>query len=253
MQNALIYTLVFLAIQVIVSILASRGLAITGHAEWAHSPYLLIGVSAVSSLLTIAMFWCLRWAEVSGRYLLSRPYMVVCWSILAALGAVVPSMYLQEQLPELPNIVEKELTAMMSVKGGYFVICLLVPLAEELVMRGAVLRALLMWKPDRHWLMIVISALLFALIHLNLAQMPHAFLIGLLLGWMFYRTNSIVPTVAYHWANNTVAFILTKLYPNPDLRLVDVLGTQQSVLLAVAFSLLILLPSIYQLHVWMKK
>jgi hypothetical protein len=253
MQNALIYTFVFLAIQAMVPVLASLGLTITGHAELAHSPYMLIGISSVSSLLTILMFLRMRWAEASGDYLLSRPYMVICWSMLAAVGGVVPSMFIQEQLPELPNIVEEELAAMMSVKGGYFVICLLVPLAEELVMRGAILRALLMWKPERHWLMIVISALIFALIHLNLAQMPHAFVIGLLLGWMFYRTNSIVPTVVYHWVNNTVAFILFKLYPNSDLRLVDVLGTQQSVFLAVAFSLLILLPAIYQLHVWMKK
>ena len=156
-------------------------------------------------------------------------------------------------MPELPNFVEEEMGGMMNARGGYFVICLLAPLVEELVMRGAVLRALLLWRKDRPWTMIAISAFLFALIHMNPAQMPHAFVIGLLLGWMFYRTGSIVPGVAYHWANNTAAFILFKLYPDPSTHLIDILGTQRNVAAAVAFSLLILLPAIYQLNIWMKK
>jgi hypothetical protein len=37
------------------------------------------------------------------------------------------------------------------------------------------------------------------------------------------------------------------------MRLIDVLGSQQRVLMAVGFSLLILVPAIYQLHLWMKR
>ena len=101
--------------------------------------------------------------------------------------------------------------------------------------------------------MIAVSAALFSLIHMNPAQMPHAFIIGLLLGWMFYRTGSIVPAVAFHWTNNTIAYILFKLYPDTDLRLVDILGTQRKVGAAVIFSLFILLPALYQLHLRMKR
>ena len=138
----------------------------------------------------------------------------------------------------------------MSAKGGYFVICLLVPLVEELVFRGAVLRALLSWKPEARWGMIAVSALLFSIAHMNPAQMPHAFLVGLLLGSMY---SSIVPGVAFHWANNTISYFLFKLYPNTDTKLVDVLGSPQHVALAVCFSLFILLPALYQLHLWMRK
>jgi hypothetical protein len=71
---------------------------------------------------------------------------------------------------------------------------------------------------------------------------------------MYWRTGSILPGMAYHWANNSVAYVLYTFYPNPDLRLDDIIqGGQQHILMAVGFSLLILLPAIYQLHLWMKR
>lgn len=253
MKQALLYTLTFACIQLFVSSLVTFGLQLSGHEDLLQSPYVLIGIMALFSLVTLVVFLRLHWAEASADYLRTRPVVVICWSVVAALGAVIPSMYVQELIPELPNVVEEQMNGIINEHGGYFVVCLLAPLVEELVMRGAVLRALLQWRSDRPWAMIGISALLFALIHMNPAQMPHAFVIGLLLGWMYWRTGSIVPGVAYHWANNTVAFFLVRLYPDADVQLVDVLGTQQNVLMAVAFSLLILLPAIYQLNLWMKR
>ena len=88
----------------------------------------------------------------------------------------------------------------------------------------------------------------FALVHFNPAQMPHAFIIGLLLGWMYYRTGSILPGVAFHWVNNTVAYVMYNIYPDPDMELIDLFGNQRTELAAVFFSLFILLPAIYQLH-----
>jgi hypothetical protein len=44
------------------------------------------------------------------------------------------------------------------------------------------------------------------------------------------------------------------LFPNPDIKLVDLFqGSQPHVLMALGFSLLILLPALYQLHLWMKR
>ena len=150
-------------------------------------------------------------------------------------------------MPELPNHVEGEFDMIMKDRWGYLVVGLLAPLAEEMVFRGAILRSLLRWKTNP-WVGIIISAILFAVIHMNPAQMPHAFLIGLLLGWMYYRTDSIVPGVVYHWINNTVAYVLYNLYPKPDLTLTDLFGNEQRVLMALGFSLLIFLPALFQLN-----
>lgn len=253
MKQALCYSFIFAGIQILVSSIIITVLNLIGYEQWTASPYTTIGSSILFAIIMAFIVLRLKWMDASRDYLRTKPRLVILWSVLAAFGAVIPSMAIQEQLPELPNIVEQELGAIMNAHGGYFTIALLMPLIEEMVFRGAILRSLLQWKPAKPWAMIAISALLFALIHMNPAQMPHAFVIGLLLGWMFYRTNSIVPTVAFHWTNNTIAFILFKFYPDPDIKLIDILGSQRSVAAAVLFSLFILIPAIYQLHLWMKR
>ena len=252
MKNAIIYTIVFLAIQVIAGFMV-KGAWMLIYGEGAQMGALgLIITMTLFSVFVMALFLGTKWSEASRDWMQTRPWFVLFWCVLAALGALIPSTWLQEQMPALPNWVEDEFEMILKDRWGYLVVGLLAPLAEELVFRGAVLRALLRWN-SRHWVGISISALLFALIHMNPAQMPHAFLIGLLLGWMYYRTDSIVPGVVYHWVNNTVAYVLFNLYPDPDLTLMDLFGSQQRVLMALGFSLCIFLPALFQLNLRLKK
>jgi membrane protease YdiL (CAAX protease family) len=247
MKNALIYTIVFAAIQVVVSMLVQGVWMLVMGKESAMNATGMIITMAVFSVLTMVVFLWAKWSVVSRHWVRTRPWFVLFWCVLAALGALIPSVWIQEHMPELPNIVEGEFDMIMKDRWGYLVVGLLAPLAEEMVFRGAVLRSLLRWK-ENPWIGIVISAVLFAVIHMNPAQMPHAFLIGLLLGWLYYRTDSIVPGVVYHWVNNTVAYVMYNLYPNPDLTLVELFGTEQKVLMALGCSLLIFLPSLFQLN-----
>lgn len=247
MKNALIYTIVFAAIQVVVSMLVQGVWMLVMGKESAMNATGMIITMAVFSVLTMVVFLWAKWSVVSRHWVRTRPWFVLFWCVLAALGALIPSVWIQEHMPELPNIVEGEFDMIMKDRWGYLVVGLLAPLAEETVFRGAVLRSLLRWK-ENPWIGIVISAVLFAVIHMNPAQMPHAFLIGLLLGWLYYRTDSIVPGVVYHWVNNTVAYVMYNLYPNPDLTLVELFGTEQKVLMALGCSLLIFLPSLFQLN-----
>lgn len=247
MKNALIYTVIFGAIQVVVSFMV-RGvwMLVMGKDQVMNATGMIITM-ALFSIITMAVFLMAKWSVVSRHWVRTRPWFVLFWCVVAALGALVPSVWLQEHMPELPNLVEGEFDMIMKDRMGYFVVGLLAPLAEEMVFRGAILRSLLRWKSNP-WVGIVISAILFAVIHMNPAQMPHAFLIGLLLGWMYWRTDSIVPGVVYHWVNNTVAYILYNIYPNPDLTLLDLFGSDQKVWMALGFSLLIFLPSLFQLN-----
>ena len=262
MKNALIYTVIFAAIQVVVSF-SVQGvyMLIDGPGAKMDATGLIITM-AVFSVVVMALFLLTKWAEVSRHWVRTRPWGVLFWCVLAALGVIIPSTWLQEQMPELPNMMEAEFGMIMKERLGYFVVGLLAPLAEELVFRGAILRALLRWHKNA-WVGIAISAVLFAIIHMNPAQMPHAFFVGLLLGWMYYRTDrgwmyyrtdSIVPGVVFHWVNNSVAYVLYNLYPDPSLKLVDILGgQQQSVWMALVFSLLIFLPALFQMNLRLKK
>ena len=252
MKKALYYLFIFVAFQFFggtaVNLLWKF---VTGNADVTAAE--LITSTVVCSVLIITVFLWTRWTEVSPRWLRTRQWAVLFWSVVASLGALVPSMWLQENMPELPNVVENEFDMLLTNRWGYFTIGLLAPLSEEIVFRGAILRSLLRSPRISPWVAICISAVFFALIHMNPAQMPHAFLVGLLLGWMYKRTGSILPGVAYHWANNSVAYIFYNIYPNPDMKLVDLFkGSEQHVLLAVAFSLLILAPALYQLYQWMR-
>ena len=247
MKNALIYTVIFGAIQVVVSFMVQGvWMLVMGKDQVMNATGMIITM-ALFSIITMAVFLMAKWSVVSRHWVRTRPWFVLFWCVVAALGALVPSLWLQEHMPELPNLVEGEFDMIMKDRMGYFVVGLLAPLAEEMVFRGAILRSLLRWKSNP-WVGIVISAILFAVIHMNPAQMPHAFLIGLLLGWMYWRTDSIVPGVVYHWVNNTVAYILYNIYPNPDLTLLDLFGSDQKVWMAFGFSLLIFLPSLFQLN-----
>lgn len=208
---------------------------------------------AAFSVAVIVLFLCTRWASVSGNYVRTRPWATLFWCVLAAFGSIIPFVWLQEQMPALPDIVAEQLGEVIKNRWGYLVIGILAPFAEELVFRGAILRALLAWGKN-HWLMIGISALLFAIIHANPAQMPHAFAGGLLLGWMYYRTGSIVPGMVFHWVNNSVAYVVYNILPDPNAPLTALFnGNDTAVWLSVLFSLCIFIPSLFQLAMRMKR
>ena len=42
---------------------------------------------------------------------------------------------------------------------------------------------------------------------MNPIQIPFAFAIGLIFGWLYYRTGSLVPGIIGHFINNTIACI----------------------------------------------
>lgn len=241
-------------------VVAAYGLIVGKPAEDGLPPVWNIGIMVTFSLVTLLVFVKAGWYNTKPTYLRSRPWGVMAWSVVAALGAIVPSLTIQGLLPELggwardlAEATDKQLQGIMGVPGGYMVIALLPPLVEEMVMRGCVLKSLLQWRPSHPWAMITLSAAIFAAVHINPAQMPHAFLIGLLLGWMYQRTGSILPGVAYHWANNSVAYAMYHIYHNPQ-NLEDIVGPgTRPLLLALLFSLCILLPAIVQLNLRMKR
>ena len=193
----------------------------------------------------------------SRTYLRSRPWGVLFWVFVLTFGTVIPSEWLLEQLDmEMPESVQHMFEQIMSTPVGYVAIGLLAPLAEEMVFRGAILRVLLKVFDRRwHWLPIVISAVLFGAVHGNMAQFLHAMLLGLLLGWLYYRTDSIVPGVVLHWVNNSIAYVIFNLLPQAtEGKLIDLFaGNQRAVWMALGFSLCILLPSLFQLNERMKR
>jgi len=90
--------------------------------------------------------------------------------------------------------------------------CILAPLLEELLCRGMMLRGMLTHMSP--WKAIFWSAFLFAFMHLNPWQSIPAFLLGLFLGWVYWRTHSLWATIFLHCLNNSLSTVLTRLWPD---------------------------------------
>lgn len=111
-------------------------------------------------------------------------------------------------LPPMPFWLQEALT---TVTGGPLWITLLcvsvmAPFFEEWLCRGTILGGLLC-KMKPVWA-IVLSALFFALIHMNPWQGIPAFLLGCLFGWVYYKTGSLKLTMIMHCANNTLSVLV---------------------------------------------
>jgi membrane protease YdiL (CAAX protease family) len=77
---------------------------------------------------------------------------------------------------------------------------------EEFIFRGYVLGSL---RAHGDGVAIVVSAALFGLFHGNLTQIPFAFILGLVMGYLMVATNSILPAVLVHFANNAMSVLLS--------------------------------------------
>ena len=217
----------------------------------------LVLISVIGSVLTIALFVWRKWVVLSRTYLRSNPWFTLLWVVFLGLGSILPLQWIYEQLNiSLSMEMEEMFKSIMGNRWGYLALGILAPLAEEMVFRGAILRTLLNYFNGRmYWVPIIVSALLFGLVHGNMAQLLNAFLIGILLGWMYYRTESIVPGIVLHWVNNTVAYTMYKLMPQMnDGKLIDLFhGNTRLMYMGLACSLLVFIPSLYQLYVRLRK
>ena len=76
------------------------------------------------------------------------------------------------------------------------------PLVEEFACRGIILGSLRRYGDG---FAIITSAILFGLMHGNFDQMPFAAMVGLVLGFIVVKTNSLWIAVAVHAANNFIS------------------------------------------------
>ena len=210
-----------------------------------------IASSIIGSLIVIALFIKLGWVSRSRAYLVSRPWTTLTWVAVATIGLIIPAAGLEELLKvELPEQLQLLFTRMMHQPLGYVAIGILAPLAEEMVFRGAILRSLLNLFGGKHWVAIVLSAAAFGAVHGNSAQFVHAFMLGLFLGWLFYRTGSIIPGIVLHWVNNTIVYVMANLVPGSEEATLSQLSGGRPMIMAlyVFFSLCLLVPAIVQLN-----
>ncbi|MEX0932199.1 MAG: CPBP family intramembrane glutamic endopeptidase [Candidatus Saccharimonadales bacterium] len=80
------------------------------------------------------------------------------------------------------------------------------PIFEEVIFRGLLLPALT--KRFNLFIGVVVSSLLFGLVHLQIPVIVVTSVMGLLLAWLYYRSGSLWPAILFHSLKNIIAVII---------------------------------------------
>ena len=91
--------------------------------------------------------------------------------------------------------------------------CIIAPICEEVLYRGILLKGLINKYNSKR--AIVYSSLIFGIAHLNIPQGINAFLLGLILGTVFYYTRSIYLCMIMHFVNNLLVNFV--YYPSSEI------------------------------------
>lgn len=137
-------------------------------------------------------------------------------ALLLAIMTICASLVmdpLNSIMPEPWEWVKQSLEMLVNAPKAVAIVTtvILAPLLEELLCRGIILRGML--KHTSSFMAIFWSALIFAVIHLNPFQAVPAFLLGILMGWVYYKTGSLKLTILMHFTNNLLSMLISWYFP----------------------------------------
>jgi membrane protease YdiL (CAAX protease family) len=94
----------------------------------------------------------------------------------------------------------------LSGTAMFVLICVIPGITEEIAFRGLIQHWLqTVLKP---WRAIVLASALFTALHLSVLGAPYIFLLGMLLGWVKWKSRSLYPSILMHIAHNWVCIAL---------------------------------------------
>jgi membrane protease YdiL (CAAX protease family) len=108
------------------------------------------------------------------------------------------------------KIVNDVFLGRISLIGSIIAVVIVAPVVEEILFRGIILN--FMQKKYTSNISVILSALIFALVHLNIWQFFGVFILGLIFGWLFVKTNSLWLCIAGHMLNNSMFYIIKYLF-----------------------------------------
>lgn len=131
---------------------------------------------------------------------------------LGEINAHIKFGSLQKYLESAEAIYNRALQVFLQMKTfgdllvNLFIMALLPAIAEELFFRGALQKTLLRLS-GKPWLAILISSLIFGLLHGTFFKLLPIFTLGLLLGTVYYVTRNLWYTITIHFLNNAFAVL----------------------------------------------
>ena len=182
----------------------SDGIGLWGLGTVLANAVLFTGLMHWKNLGYRELFNSSRSSNRAAFFLLVPPVLMATPLLLLVMGFL--NGLLQSQFP-MEQALEEQLGQLM-VPGvpQIVLICLLAPVLEEMLFRGIILRSFLR-QYDR-LPAILGSAVVFGFAHGNIYQLLGATGMGLALGWLYERSQSLLPCIALHMAFNAGTLVL---------------------------------------------
>lgn len=192
--------------------------AMVAHSDW------LAWATIISGLLTALILYRMRMFRTKT---LDPRHINWGYAHLGVVGSLVGifAVDLISEMLDLPDLMQMEFIQLANSMWGILAIAIVGPIVEELVFRASFLGYLVRNGLDSR-IAIIISALVFGIIHFNPAQIPAATIIGVLLGVVYVKSHSIVLTSIIHIINNSLAIYEMRKFGETinDFSLTQVIG-----------------------------
>ena len=216
MKNAILLTLLFLGIQIGLGI-------IIGLLSATFKSNLSLGVlTGFGNLITFGIVLFIGFKKTKRNFndvFKFNSVSVSLWiaMIIFMIGFVIVSSELDNlvnyflPMPEMLRDIFEDIMTNQLFVFAIIVMGIIPGFMEELFFRGLILDGLNRnYSPRKA---IIISALLFGIIHLNPWQFYGGFIIGVFSAWICIKTNSILLSIYIHFFNNTL-YTITVKYKN---------------------------------------
>lgn len=139
-------------------------------------------------------------------YIRAVIYGVVTCSLMLAVSSILVQLF--PQWATTQNVIETTLQvdSRWGLLASFLSVGIMAPLCEEVLFRGYLYHAVRV-KCGK-WMSIIITSLLFAMVHGQWFQLFPLFMAGVFLNWFYVRSKSLIATVLMHSAWNTFSLFL---------------------------------------------
>lgn len=175
----------------------------------------ITGIISTLFAFTVLMAWVWRKLDLSLRDIFARNhflYKSIIPVVFAVLGANIllseADNVLRTFIPmgEAFTKVFNDLFHGGNVYLSFISTAIIAPLTEEIMFRGVILRGFIKKYPVKK--AVLVSAFLFGLIHFNIWQFTGALVWGIIAGWIYVKTRSLLPCILGHAVHNSMPFIV---------------------------------------------
>ena len=168
---------------------------------------------------------------------------LLLWGVFFMLSTSVVLEPLLSLMPEVPNVYGRGAWAIVTV-------VVMAPLFEEVIFRGVLLESTrVRYGVVAAWLL---SSAIFGIVHVHPTVVVNAFVMGLVLAFIYLRTDSLWSAIILHAINNGIAY-LALIAGHGNSMLIDMVGSRTLYVLFYIAALAVFAVSGYMMLVSLRR